>query len=253
MSVKSIQHNELKTTYPDIVYTIEPIIKQSTQILRILRWEEGYTRQSIIFTLSWTFLCLHPKLVVYITPILIAAILYHNYHYSMEISKVETTTNSFEKLTATLKDIQFELALILPSPENYDRFKQWYRSLFALSKAQQLVRFITVYVFWIVSLKLFGLDKIIWFLGCLALTWCSSLSNVLCYSYHRAAFILRHANQTMVSQLQPVMTSPKQHLRTSSSQEHYDRFFRFNVLEHQRWWLAKGWSTLLLPNERPQW
>jgi hypothetical protein len=249
MSVKSIQQNESITTYPDIVYTLEPLIKQATHFLRILRWENGYSQQSIVFILGWTWLCLYPRIIAYTIPIWITFILYHN--STIDASTIETTPNSFEKLTGTLKDIQLEVSLILPSPEKYNRLKQWCGSLFTLTKTQQLIRFSTVYAIWMVSLRLFGFDKIIWALGCLTLAWHSSLFNVICYSYHRAAFIFRHANQTMVSQLQPVKTIPKLQSRTSSSQE--DRFYRFNVLEHQRWWFAKGWSTLLLPNERPQW
>jgi hypothetical protein len=253
MSVKSIQQNESITTYPDIVYTLEPLIQQATHLLRILRWEDGYSRHSIILTLSWTLLCLHPKIIAYTIPIWVSLILHSYYSTAIDSSTIETTTNSFEKLSATLKDIQLEVSLILPCPEKYSRMKQWCRSLFTLSKMQQLFRFITVYILWMGSLQLFGLNIIIWLIGCLTLTWHSSLFKIICYSYHRAAFIFRHANQAMVSQMQPVETSAKLNSRTSSTQEHYDRFYRFNVLEHQRWWFAKGWSALLLPNERPQW
>ncbi|KAI7900860.1 uncharacterized protein BX663DRAFT_438704 [Cokeromyces recurvatus] len=29
--------------------------------------------------------------------------------------------------------------------------------------------------------------------------------------------------------------------------------YQFKVIEHQRWWLFKGWCSLLLKNERPSW
>ncbi|KAI8057373.1 hypothetical protein BDF21DRAFT_349197 [Thamnidium elegans] len=35
--------------------------------------------------------------------------------------------------------------------------------------------------------------------------------------------------------------------------DHLDRFYRFVIVEHQRWWLHCGWTSLLLPNERPKW
>ncbi|KAI9269738.1 hypothetical protein EDC94DRAFT_513907 [Helicostylum pulchrum] len=35
--------------------------------------------------------------------------------------------------------------------------------------------------------------------------------------------------------------------------DYLDRFYRFVIIEHQRWWLHCGWTSLLLPNERPKW
>ncbi|KAI8061481.1 uncharacterized protein B0P05DRAFT_581287 [Gilbertella persicaria] len=36
-------------------------------------------------------------------------------------------------------------------------------------------------------------------------------------------------------------------------EEHLDRYYRFKVIEHQRWWPCRGWIPLLLGNERPEW
>ncbi|KAI9253018.1 integral peroxisomal membrane peroxin-domain-containing protein [Sporodiniella umbellata] len=42
------------------------------------------------------------------------------------------------------------------------------------------------------------------------------------------------------------------HSPTVQQAEPLDRYYRFIVIEHQRSWLGK-WTTLLLPNERPDW
>jgi hypothetical protein len=257
MSVYSISENDDSistgsnpTTYPDIVYTIEPIIQHITYFLRMLRWKNGYTRQSIATILVWTFIWFHPFIIAYSLPIFISMFVYYGFIAETPIHEKVSTLDLNDKLTAKLKDIQFELSMILPSSEIKDQLKQHCRSLFVLTIYQKLLQFVSVYTLWITCLKLFGLNRIIWFLGLIVMSWNSSLFKVIRYSYHRAVFIFRHANRIIVPR--KTMTSPTDHSK-SENHEHFDRCYHFKVIEHQRWWLHRGWSALLLPNERPEW
>lgn len=245
---ESINNSNSCTAYPDIVYTIEPVINYFAYLLRMIRWKKGYTRQSIAALLVWTFVWFHPVIVAYALPIFITALVYYGFLTETPIHEKASTINVQDSLTATLKEIQYELSMILPSAEFRDQLKQYCRSTFVLSVYQKMLRCVSVYTIWITCLRLFGLDKMIWCLGFIAFTWNSPLFRVIRYSYHRAAFILRHANRTIVPE--KAMTSPHKH---SKSHEHYDRCYHFKVVEHQRWWLHKGWTALLLPNERPEW
>ncbi|KAK4509820.1 uncharacterized protein ATC70_007124 [Mucor velutinosus] len=244
----SINNGISVTAYPDIVYTIEPVITHVTYLLRMVRWKQGYTRQSIAALLVWTFVWFHPFIVAYTLPIYIAVFVYYGFMTETPIHEKASTANVQDNLTAKLKEIQYELSMMLPSAEFKDQFKQYCRSLFVLSIYQKLLQFVSVYTIWITCLGLFGLDKMIWCLGSIAFTWNSPLFRVIRYSYHRAAFILRHANRVIVPQ--KAMTSPH---KRSKSHEHFDRCYHFKVIEHQRWWFHKGWTALLLPNERPEW
>lgn len=245
---ESINKGASYTVYPDIVYTMEPLITHVTYLLRMIRWRPGYARQSIAALLVWTFVWFHPIIVAYTLPIYISVFVYYGCLTETPIYEKTSTTNVQDNLTTQLKAIQYELSMMLPSAEFKDQLKQYCRSLFVLSVYQKLLRFVSVYTLWIVCLRLFGLDKMIWCLVSIAFTWNSPLFRVIRYSYHRAAFILRHANRTIVPQ--KAMTSPH---KRSKSHEHFDRCYHFQVIEHQRWWLHKGWTALLLPNERPQW
>lgn len=273
MSAKStLDSDSFMNSYPDIVYTLEPIIQHSIRLLRILRWKEGYTHQSIILTLVWTLFWFHTLIVSYTIPIWILIVIYYNC-IDQQPNMKETTVDSFEKLTVELKEIEFEISLILPSPELKDRFRQWCRSRsqFVLDHTlyYKSLLFISLYATWISMLKLFGGDKITWFLGCIFLTWNSPLFKVTRYSYHRASFMLKQYTQHInnnnnkgVSEAQAFamsnMTSTttsnyKQSNKQKNANDHFDRFYRFVVIEHQRWWLHCGWSSLLLPKERPEW
>lgn len=257
MSVYSIPENDdpistgnNSTTYPDIVYTIEPVIQHITYVLRMLRWKNGYTSQSIATLLVWTFTWFHPFIIAYSLPLFISIFVYYGFTTETPIHEKVSTIDLHDKLTAELKDIQFELSMVLPSSETKDQLKQYCRSLFALTIYQKLLQFTSVYTVWITCLKLFGFDKIIWFLGLITMCWNSSLFKVIRYSYHRAAFIFRHANRITVPQK---ATTSSTNRSRSENHEHFDRCYHFKVIEHQRWWLHKGWSALLLPNERPEW
>ncbi|CAO0799752.1 unnamed protein product [Mucor circinelloides] len=245
---ESINNGTSLKAYPDIVYTFAPVITYVTYFLRMLRWKKGYTRQSIATLLVWTFVWFHPVIVAYTLPICIILFVYYGLLVETPIHERTSTTNLHDTLTAELKEIQYELSMILLSAETKDQLKQYCRSLFVLSIYQKLLRFVSVYTIWIACLRFFGFEKIVWFLGSIAFTWNSPLFRVIRYSYHRAAFIVRHANRIIVPQ--KAMTSPH---KRSKSHEHYDRCYHFKVIEHQRWWLHKGWTALLLPNERPEW
>lgn len=246
MSIKS-EHDSMLNHYPDIVYTLEPTIQHVIRLLRVLRWKKDYTHQSITLTLIWTFFWFHTLIVSYSIPIWMILVLYHSVIDGQQPKDKESTINSFEKLTDELKEIQLELSLILPGSESKDRFRQWCRrrSLFVLNQNYyyQLSVFVLLYVVWIALLTVLGADKIIWLIGCLFLTWNSPLFKVIRYSYHRAYSIIKpHRKAPTEKKLQASITS-----------NHYDRFYRFVVIEHQRWWLHSGWTALLLPNERPEW
>lgn len=245
---ESINNGTSLKAYPDIVYTFAPVITYVTYFLRMLRWKKGYTRQSIATLLVWTFVWFHPVIVAYTLPICIILFVYYGLLVETPIHERTSTTNLHDTLTAELKEIQYELSMILLSAETQDQLKQYCRLLFVLSIYQKLLRFVSVYTIWIACLRFFGFEKIVWFLGSIAFTWNSPLFRVIRYSYHRAAFIVRHANRIIVPQ--KAMTSPH---KRSKSHEHYDRCYHFKVIEHQRWWLHKGWTALLLPNERPEW
>ncbi|KAL9538514.1 hypothetical protein MBANPS3_010872 [Mucor bainieri] len=245
---ESINNGASYTAYPDIVYTIEPAITCATHLLRMIRWKQGYARQSIATLLVWTFVWFHPVIVAYTLPIYIAVFVYYGFLTETPIHEKASTTNVQHHLTAKLKEVQYELSMMLPSAEFKDQLKQHCRSLFVLSVYQKLLRIVSLYTLWIICLRVFGLDKMIWCLGSVAFTWNSPLFRVIRYSYHRAAFILRHANRIIVPQ--KAMTPPH---KRSKSHEHFDRCYHFKVIEHQRWWLHKGWTALLLPNDRPEW
>lgn len=246
MSVKS-ENDSMLNHYPDIVYTLEPTMQHVIRLLRVLRWKKDYTHQSIILTLIWTFFWFHTLIVSYTIPIWIILILYHSVIDQQQPKDKKSTIGSFEKLTDELKEIQLELSLILPGPESKDRFRQWCRrrSLFVLDQNYyyQFLIFASLYVAWIGLLTVLGADKITWFIGCLILTWNSSLFKVIRYSYHRAYSIIK----------QPNKAKTEKETTTSITTNHFDRFYRFVVIEHQRWWLHSGWTALLLPNERPEW
>lgn len=246
MSVKS-ENDSMLNHYSDIVYTLEPTMQHVIRLLRVLRWKKDYTHQSIILTLIWTFFWFHTLIVSYTIPIWIILILYHSVIDQQQPKDKKSTIGSFEKLTDELKEIQLELSLILPGPESKDRFRQWCRrrSLFVLDQNYyyQFLIFASLYVAWIGLLTVLGADKITWFIGCLILTWNSSLFKVIRYSYHRAYSIIKQPNKAKTEKKTTI----------SITTNHFDRFYRFVVIEHQRWWLHSGWTALLLPNERPEW
>jgi hypothetical protein len=223
---------------PDFIYTIELALPYLIQLLRILQWKKGYKQQSIILTLIWTFICLHSTLTSYTIPIwILSAIVY----YSQE--------QSTDKLTVELmkEEIQLELSLILPSLD----LKVWCRSQskFVLDQSLQYQSslFLSFYLVWILSLKIFGAHRVIWFIGCILLAWNSPLFQVIRYSYHRATFIYNNNKE---------VSTPKtinNNMTINKEKNYMDRFYRFTVIEHQRWWLHRGWSSLLLPNDRPNW
>ncbi|CEP08843.1 hypothetical protein [Parasitella parasitica] len=246
-----ISHSNNSTTYPDIVYTIEPAILHVTYFLRMLRWKSGYTRQSIAALLAWTFFWFHPCIIAYLIPLFITIFVYYDFATEPPIHTKASTLALHDRLTVELKDVQYEILMVLPTAEIKDQLKQCCRSLFVLTIHQKLLRLASIYTVWIACLKLLGFDTIIWLLGILVLSWNSSLFRVIRYSYHRAAFIFRHANRHNVSQ--KAMTLSNRPKSDTGHHEHLDRCYHFRVIEHQRWWLHRGWTALLLPNERPEW
>ncbi|KAI8642853.1 integral peroxisomal membrane peroxin-domain-containing protein [Parasitella parasitica] len=246
-----ISHSNNPTTYPDIVYTIEPVILHVTYFLRMLRWKSGYTGQSTTALLVWTFVWFHPCIIVYLIPLFIAIFFYHEFATEPPILTKTSTLVLHDRLTAELKDIQYEILMFIPSAESKDQLKGYWRSLFVLTTHQKLLRFASMYTVWVICLKLLRYDTIIWIFGLLVLSWNSSLFRVIRYSYHRAAFVFGYANRTNVPQ--QAMTLSNHPNSDTSYHEHYNRCYHFRVIEHQRWWLHRGWTALLLPNERPEW
>ncbi|KAG2229774.1 hypothetical protein INT48_006254 [Thamnidium elegans] len=206
MSVKSTLE------YDSITYhytTLRPII----QLLRIIGWKKDYTRQSITLILLWTFFWLHTALVAYTIPIWIIVACYHG-NANQTRNNDTKTQYSIKELTDELNEIQLELSLLLPT--------------------------------WIILLNVFGIGKIIWFIGSFILTWNSPLVKVIRYSSHQVQFLFRQPTKQIIK------SSTKPNSMTHAN-DHLDRFYRFVIVEHQRWWLHCGWTSLLLPNERPKW
>lgn len=248
-----------RQSYPDILYTLEPAIQHTTRLLRILLWKKGYTHQSLILTLTWTFFWFHSSIVSYTIPIWISLVLYYTIMdpFTTPVEQKSTTLDSFEKLTVELKELQFELSFILPSPESKDQFRHWCQSFLFVQDRRHVFTLVSLYVAWIGVLQLFTIEKIIWLHGAVLLTWHSSLFQVIRYAYHRAVYLFSQVNNFKKSATVTTAVD-NQALKTtinkSKKDHHLDRFYHFVVIEHQRWWLHKGgWASLLLPNERPAW
>lgn len=244
MSIKSTFRNDSIVHHYTTTYYI-------IQLLRTIAWKKDYTKHSIMLTLSWTFFWFHTSIVAYTLPIWILLALYY-YTIEETITTNTTTTTTIENLTDELKEIQLELSLLLPSPESKDRFRR--RSLFILdsSLCHKATLLTVIYTIWITLLSVFSGQKIAWFLGCFILTWNSPLFKVIRDSCHRAQLFWlfnKHSNTTK--------SIKSNHHNNNSSQlstnDHTDRFYRFLIIEHQRWWLHCGWTSLLLPNDRPEW
>lgn len=256
----AVENDLIPNKYPDIIYTVEPTLQYLIQLLRILQWKKGYTQQSIILTLIWTFICFHPFIISYTTPIWIALIVYYRFITEEHITEEDEAINIPDKLTVELKEIQLELSLILPSPDSKDKFRQWCRikSQFVLDQRLQYQSslFISIYTLWVALLHVFSISKMIWFIGCLFLTWNSSLLQVIRLSYHRASFIFQQSifnNNNNNHTREEVSIINKMTTNKQRNNDHIERFYRFAVIEHQRWWLHCGWSSLLLANDRPDW
>ncbi|KAI8985373.1 hypothetical protein BDB01DRAFT_82832 [Pilobolus umbonatus] len=97
-----------------------------------------------------------------------------------------------------------------------------------------------MYILWVGLLSIFGIRPIIWSIGVAIMTANSPLVNMLSYCYKRIALICRQNTHT--KQVHPTAIP---------IDTQYDHFYRFHIVEHQRWWFHRGWCDTLLPSDRP--
>ncbi|CAO3701498.1 unnamed protein product [Rhizopus stolonifer] len=96
-------------------------------------------------------------------------------------------------------------------------------------------KFTGLCILWIVMVKWVDFHRIIWLSVTLVLIWNHPIIKFTRDAYNRLC-TPRPMNSPPVPQ----------------TKYELDRYYRFVVIEHQRSWLGK-WTTLLLPNERPEW
>ncbi|KAI9481205.1 MAG: integral peroxisomal membrane peroxin-domain-containing protein [Benjaminiella poitrasii] len=109
---------------------------------------------------------------------------------------------------------------------------------------------VVFYSVWRWTLLVIGLDKLIWFIGCFIFGWQSPFMKIIRHAAQNQALVslFVHAKNIVSQPCNSTLMKVTKH-----DHECMQRYYQFKVIEHQRWWLHKGWSSFLLKNERPSW
>ena len=119
-------------------------------------------------------------------------------------------------------------------------------------------------IFWQWVLHTSRLCYVVWFTGCLLLTWWSPWVHMLRHMIQQKkgailASVANIFNAATTSATTSTTTTMKKTTPFNTTEtnivvkQELDRFYCFSIYEHQRWWLHRGWSKSLLPHDRPQW
>lgn len=216
-----------------IKYDIKSI---SIHVMRTLRWKEGYQSIAFITLLVWTFTCFHTQFVIYSLPVW-ATLAYIYYPL------LQNLFITIDNPSTVLKE-EMSYFTLLPS---FDYLKdtcqqQWHMQSWTLyGKSMSFVCFLGT---WMLTFYMLGTRPLVWLVGALVLSWHSHGFQVIRFAVHRAILLLIHAKRKLKS----ISTTTHE-----QQQQQLDRCYRFNVIEHQRWWFHKGWISVLLPHDRPKW
>ncbi|KAI9259626.1 integral peroxisomal membrane peroxin-domain-containing protein [Phascolomyces articulosus] len=117
-------------------------------------------------------------------------------------------------------------------------------------------------LFWQWILHTSRVCPMVWFAGCLFLTWWSPWVHMLRHMIQQRKMAILtataiHTTKTNTgTKTTPLTTTTLSNTMDDdpfSPKQELDRLYCFSVYEHQRWWLHRGWSKLLLPHDRPNW
>ncbi|KAL1924611.1 uncharacterized protein VTP21DRAFT_4265 [Calcarisporiella thermophila] len=259
---------DLLTTLPTPVSRMllhsRPLVRALLYVYQILAWTTNPS-ESMLLVLTWWCVCLWGKwLLVFGIPMVWvgAIVLKWLRGESDELRESHPPALTHQSLQQSIDDIE----LLNKRIKNvHSVFRKYY---LACTRFESFVMVVALVPLWWIATWLIPMNIVLLILGTIALTWYSPwmmflrwvgeppLRFVISKLVSRTRLFGRRRGAEEMAALavaEKEKEKEKQQAGGDSDKEEQELVFQFTLFENQRWWVGVGWTSMLLPTERPSW